>query len=102
MPAYDQEVFGPVFSIIPFETEDEAIMIANDTPYGLGASLWTKDTAHAKALVSRIDAGNVFINSIVKSDPRAPFGGIKRSGFGRELGTYGIKEFVNIKNISIE
>ena len=102
MPAYDEEVFGPVIAIITFETEEQAIQIANDTPYGLGASLWTKDIAHAKTLVSRIDAGNVFVNSIVKSDPRAPFGGIKRSGFGRELGTYGIKEFVNIKNVSIE
>lgn len=102
MPVYDEEVFGPVMPIISFETEEEAIMIANDTPYGLGASLWTRDIEHAKTLVSRIDAGNVFINSIVKSDPRTPFGGIKKSGYGRELGTYGIKEFVNIKNVSIE
>ena len=102
MPAYDEEVFGPVIAIIAFETEEQAIQIANDTPYGLGASLWTKDIAHAKTLVSKIDAGNVFVNAIVRSDVRAPFGGIKRSGFGRELGTYGIKEFVNIKNVSLE
>ena len=102
MPAYDEEVFGPVMPVILFENEEEMLQIANDTPYGLGASMWTKDTKKAKSLVSKIDAGNVFINRIVKSDPIAPFGGIKKSGFGRELGTYGIKEFVNIKNVSID
>ena len=101
MPVYDDEVFGPVMPIIIFETEEQAIEIANDTPYGLGSSIFTKDVERAKRLVPKIDAGNVFINSVVKSDARAPFGGVKKSGFGRELSDYGIKEFVNIKNVSI-
>ena len=101
MPVYDEEVFGPVWPVISFEDEEEMIKISNDTPYGLGASIWTKDIKKARYLVPKIDAGNVFINGIVKSDPRAPFGGIKKSGFGRELSHYGIKEFVNIKNVSI-
>ena len=102
MPVYDEEVFGPVIPIIIFETDDEAIQIANDTPYGLGSSIWTKDIERAKKMISKIDAGNVFINDVVKSDPLAPFGGVKKSGFGRELSSYGIKEFVNIKNVSIK
>ncbi len=102
MPVYDEEVFGPVMPIIIFETEEQAIQIANDTPYGLGSSIWTKDINRAKKMVSKIDAGNVFVNNVVKSDPTAPFGGIKKSGFGRELSGYGIKEFVNIKNVSIK
>ncbi len=101
MPVYDEEVFGPVWPVISFEDEEEMIKISNDTPYGLGASIWTKDIKKARYLVPKIDAGNVFLNGIVKSDPRAPFGGIKKSGFGRELSHYGIKEFVNIKNVSI-
>ena len=99
MPVYDEEVFGPVLPIISFKTEEEAIQIANDTRYGLGASIFTKDIEKAKRIIPQIEAGNVCINDMVKSDPRAPFGGVKKSGFGRELGTYGIKEFVNIKNI---
>ena len=99
MPAYDQEVFGPVISIVSFETEAEAVAIANDTQYGLGASLHTKDMERARRLVPQIDAGNVFVNKMVKSDIRAPFGGVKRSGYGRELSAYGIREFVNIKNV---
>ena len=102
MAVYDEEVFGPVVPIIVFETDEDAIRIANDTPYGLGASIWTTDIEKAKKLIPQIDAGNVFVNTIVKSDPLAPFGGVKKSGFGRELSSYGIKEFVNIKNISIE
>jgi succinate-semialdehyde dehydrogenase/glutarate-semialdehyde dehydrogenase len=99
MPVYDEEVFGPVLPIILFKTEAEAIQIANDTRYGLGASIFTSDMIKARRMVPQIDAGNVCINDMVKSDPKAPFGGVKKSGYGRELGTYGIKEFVNVKNV---
>ncbi|MFA5954636.1 MAG: NAD-dependent succinate-semialdehyde dehydrogenase [Patescibacteria group bacterium] len=99
MPLYDEEVFGPVAPIIVIANEEEAIAVANDTPYGLGASLFTEDYDRAKRLVPLIEAGNVFVNGQVKSDPRAPFGGIKKSGYGRELSSYGIREFVNIKNV---
>jgi len=102
MPVYDEEVFGPVAPIIEFANEKEAIRIANDTPYGLGATLFTSDMARAKHLIPQIEAGNVFVNGMVKSDPRAPFGGVKKSGYGRELSAYGIKEFVNIKNVCIK
>ncbi len=99
MPVYDEEVFGPVLPIILFKNELEAIQIANDTRYGLGASIFTTDMKKAKRVIPQIEAGNVCVNDMVKSDPRAPFGGIKKSGYGRELGTYGIKEFVNVKNV---
>jgi len=102
MPAYDEEIFGPVAAIIVVDSEDEALRIANDTPYGLGATIFTQDLNRAKRLAPHIQAGAVFINGPVKSDPRAPFGGIKKSGYGRELAQYGIKEFVNIKTISIK
>jgi succinate-semialdehyde dehydrogenase/glutarate-semialdehyde dehydrogenase len=77
------------------------VRIANDTPFGLGASIWTKDLDLAEKLAADIEAGMVFVNGLVRSDPRLPFGGIKRSGFGRELSHYGIKEFVNIKTVVI-
>ncbi|MBN1447870.1 MAG: NAD-dependent succinate-semialdehyde dehydrogenase [Bacteroidetes bacterium] len=99
MPMYDEETFGPAAAIIRVPDEEEALRIANDTSFGLGASLWTADLARAKRMAERIEAGSVFINGLVKSDPRLPFGGIKRSGFGRELSHYGIKEFVNIKTV---
>jgi succinate-semialdehyde dehydrogenase/glutarate-semialdehyde dehydrogenase len=102
MPAYDEETFGPILAVISFSTEEEAIQIANDTRYGLGATICTSDMEKAKRLIPQIDAGNVFINQAVKSDARAPFGGVKKSGYGRELGSYGIKEFVNIKNVSFK
>lgn len=102
MPVYDEEVFGPVMPIILFKTEVEAIKIANDTRYGLGSTIFTTDMNRAKRLISKIDAGNVFVNDSVKSNMRAPFGGIKKSGYGRELSDYGIKEFVNIKNVFIK
>ncbi|HEV8601569.1 MAG TPA: NAD-dependent succinate-semialdehyde dehydrogenase [Patescibacteria group bacterium] len=102
MPAYDEEVFGPVAAIIVFKNESEAIKIANDTLYGLGATIMTANTEKAKQLAPRIEAGNVFVNQQVRSDPRMPFGGIKKSGYGRELGEYGIKEFVNIKTVLIK
>ncbi len=101
MPAYEEEIFGPVASLIKVKSENEAIEIANDTKFGLGASLWTKNLEKAKKLSTKIEAGSVFINGMVKSDPRLPFGGIKNSGYGRELSHYGIKEFVNIKTVWI-
>ena len=102
MLAYDQELFGPVATVIKVKDEAEAIKVANDTPYGLGASLWTSDLDKAKLLARDIDSGSVFINGMVKSDPRLPFGGVKLSGFGRELSHYGIKEFVNIKTVWVK
>ncbi len=102
MPAYDQELFGPVASVIKVKNEEEAIKVANDTPFGLGASLWTNNLEKAKDLAKDIDSGSVFINGMVKSDPRLPFGGVKISGYGRELSHYGIKEFVNIKTVWVK
>ncbi len=101
MPVYEEEVFGPVAALIAAEDEEDALRIANDTAFGLGASIWSADRARAEAIAARIEAGSVFINGMVKSDPRLPFGGIKMSGFGRELSSYGIKEFVNIKTVVI-
>ena len=96
--AFDEETFGPVAAIIRVSSTAEAIALANQTEFGLGAALWTQDTATATTeLLPRIDAGAVFINGMVASDPRLPFGGIKNSGYGRELGSYGIREFTNMK-----
>jgi len=101
MPVYNEEVFGPVAAVIKVKDEKDAIKVANDTQFGLGASLWTNDIIKAEILASTINSGNVFINELVKSDPRLPFGGIGISGYGRELSHYGIKEFVNIKTVYI-
>lgn len=101
MPAGREEVFGPVAALMRAESTEDAIRIANQTPYGLGSSLWTPDLGNAKRLARRIEAGQVFINGIVASDPRLPFGGIKRSGYGRELSELGIREFVNIQTVWI-
>jgi succinate-semialdehyde dehydrogenase/glutarate-semialdehyde dehydrogenase len=101
-PAYEEEIFGPVAVLIKAQDENDAIRIANDSPFGLGASLWTQDIKKAKLLATKIESGSVFINGMVKSDPRLPFGGIKNSGYGRELSHYGIKEFVNIKTVWIK
>ncbi|MFA7418229.1 MAG: NAD-dependent succinate-semialdehyde dehydrogenase [Melioribacteraceae bacterium] len=101
-PAYEEEIFGPVAILIKAKDETDAIRIANDSPYGLGASLWTSNIERAKMLAVKIESGAVFINGMVKSDPRLPFGGIKNSGYGRELSHYGIKEFVNIKTVWIK
>ena len=102
MPAYDEELFGPVAAIIPVHDENEAVAVANDTAFGLGAAIITRDRERAERIAAdQIEAGSVFVNEPVKSDPRLPFGGIKESGYGRELSGYGIKEFVNIKTVYV-
>ncbi len=99
MPAFDEETFGPVAAVIRAKDETDAVRLANDSQFGLGAALWTRDHARAERLAAAIEAGAVFVNGLVKSDPRLPFGGIKKSGYGRELSEYGIREFVNIKSV---
>ncbi len=101
MPVFDEEVFGPVLPIITFENNEQAVAIANDSPYGLGATVFSSNIDHAQLIAGQLEAGSIFINGQVKSDPRLPFGGIKKSGYGRELSHYGIKEFVNIKTVSV-
>lgn len=102
MPAYDEELFGPVASIIRAESEEEALRIANDTSYGLGAAVFTRDLERgARIARTHLEAGSCFVNDFVKSDPRLPFGGVKASGIGRELGEFGIREFVNVKTVVV-
>lgn len=101
MAVYREEVFGPVMTLFIVENAQAAVELANESEFGLGASLWTKDLALAEKMAAQIEVGFVAINGMVKSDPRLPFGGVKKSGFGRELGSYGIKEFVNIKSVVI-
>jgi succinate-semialdehyde dehydrogenase/glutarate-semialdehyde dehydrogenase len=102
MPAYDEELFGPVAAIISARDEDHAIEIANDSCFGLGAAVFTADVARGERIAAeQLQAGACFVNSFVKSDPRLPFGGIKESGYGRELSHYGIREFVNIKTVFV-
>ncbi|HEY4936856.1 MAG TPA: NAD-dependent succinate-semialdehyde dehydrogenase [Puia sp.] len=102
MAAFDEETFGPLAAVIVAKDETEAIQLANDSVYGLSGSIWTKDIEKGIALAKRMETGAVYINTLVKSDPRLPFGGIKKSGYGRELGRHGILEFVNAKTIAAE
>jgi succinate-semialdehyde dehydrogenase / glutarate-semialdehyde dehydrogenase len=101
MPVFHEETFGPALAVIKAQNEEEAIRLANQSVYGLGGSLWTQDIDKGLRLARQIESGAVFVNGMTKSDPRLPFGGIKRSGYGRELAHYGIREFVNIKTIWI-
>lgn len=101
MAVFQEETFGPVAAIIRAPDVDTAITLANATEFGLGAALWTSDLKRAALLVRRIEAGAVFVNGLVASDPRLPFGGIKQSGYGRELGLYGLREFTNVKTVWI-
>jgi succinate-semialdehyde dehydrogenase/glutarate-semialdehyde dehydrogenase len=102
MPAYDEEMFGPVAAIISVKNERQAIQVANDSTFGLGAAIFTRDVDRGERIAANdLEAGNCFVNAFVKSDPRLPFGGIKQSGYGRELSHYGLKEFVNIKTVYV-
>jgi len=100
-PARQEELFGPVAVVVRAEDEADALRIANETRFGLGASIWSRDVERAEHLLSEIQAGLTFVNSIVKSDPRLPFGGVKASGFGRELSFHGIREFCQARTVWI-
>ncbi len=103
MSAFDEEIFGPVAAVIRAENEEHAVELANDTSFGLGAAIFTADLSKGEAIATRqLNAGSCFVNAYVKSDPRLPFGGINQSGYGRELGIFGIREFVNIKTVYIK
>ncbi len=101
MPAFDEELFGPVFAVTMVESPQDALKLANKTAYGLGATVWTESKESQKYFTQHLQAGAVFINSMVKSDPRLPFGGVKQSGYGRELGAFGARAFTNIKTVYI-
>ena len=100
-PAFDEETFGPVAAVIRAADEVEAVRLANASRYGLGASVWTADPRRGERIARELEVGSVFVNGLVKSDPRLPFGGVKRSGYGRELSEYGLREFVNVKSVWI-
>lgn len=102
MPAYDDEIFGPVIAFIPAKDEQDAIRIANDSSYGLGAAVFTENLARGEKVAQQLEAGTCCVNTLVATDPRLPFGGIKSSGFGRELDTEGMREFTNVKTICIK
>jgi succinate-semialdehyde dehydrogenase/glutarate-semialdehyde dehydrogenase len=102
MPAYEEELFGPVASVIPVKDEAEAIAVANNSVFGLGGGIFTRDLARGERIATEaMEAGSVSVNATVVSDPKLPFGGVKESGYGRELSHYGIKEFVNIKTVVV-
>jgi succinate-semialdehyde dehydrogenase/glutarate-semialdehyde dehydrogenase len=101
VPAFDEEVFGPVAAVVRARDEADAVRLANASPYGLGAAVWTEDRSRAERVAAELEAGCVFINGMVRSDARLPFGGVKRSGYGRELSEYGLREFLNIKSVSV-
>src|ERR1043166_2785186 len=102
MPAFDEETFGPLAALIRARDTADAIALANRSRYGLAASVWTADVQAAHELAKSLEVGGVFINATVRSDPRLPFGGVRRSGHGRELGNFGIREFVNVKTVWAE
>jgi len=102
MAAFDEELFGPVAAIVPARNEAEAIALANRTPYGLGAGVFTRDRTRGERIArTQLEAGNAFVNEFVRSHPTLPFGGVKQSGHGRELGAWGLREFTNVKVISL-
>src|SRR6476469_7505211 len=100
-PVFREETFGPVAPVIRARDIEQAIALANDTDFGLGGNLWTRDLTRARALARRLESGNCFINGMTASDPRLPFGGVKHSGYGRELSAFGIREFTNIQTVWI-
>jgi succinate-semialdehyde dehydrogenase/glutarate-semialdehyde dehydrogenase len=101
-PAYEEELFGPVAAILPARDEADAIRIANDSRFGLGAAVFTRDRARGERIAEyELEAGSCFVGALVRSDPRLPFGGIKESGYGRELAGHGIREFVNTKTVYV-
>ena len=101
MRLVDEEVFGPIAPIITVRDEAKAVALANSSEFGLGGSVWTRDLARGARVARQVESGTLFVNSITKSDPRMPFGGVKNSGLGRELSHYGLKEFVNVKGINL-
>jgi succinate-semialdehyde dehydrogenase/glutarate-semialdehyde dehydrogenase len=101
MAVWRDEVFGPVAPVLVVDGDEEALRVANDSIFGLGGSVWTRDLERGEALARRLEAGTVFVNSIVKSDPRIPFGGVKQSGLGRELSWHGLREFTNVQGVNV-